>query len=160
MIIRVKNIIDEDFLQYKKPSMFIGFSRCNFKCGKNLCQNTALARSKDILVSTSMICERYNQNPITKAVVLGGLDPFDTPEECYRFCYDFRLSTADDIVIYTGYTEEEIANNDLLRHYHEVIIALKNVIIKYGRFIPNQESHYDEILGINLASPNQYAIRY
>lgn len=160
MIIRVKNIIDEDFLQYKKPSMFIGFSRCNFKCGKALCQNSALALSRDISVSTSMICERYNQNPITKAVVLGGLDPFDTPEECYHFCYDFRLSTMDDIVIYTGYTEEEITSHEMLRLYFEKIIALKNIIIKYGRFVPNQESHYDKILGVNLASPNQYAVRY
>jgi len=33
----------------------------------------------------------------------------------------------------------------------------KNVIVKFGRFIPNQEKHYDEILGVELASPNQYA---
>ena len=32
-----------------------------------------------------------------------------------------------------------------------------NIIVKFGRFIPNQESHYDEILEVNLASPNQYA---
>jgi hypothetical protein len=31
------------------------------------------------------------------------------------------------------------------------------VIVKFGRFIPNQKSHYDEILGVNLVSPNQYA---
>jgi hypothetical protein len=34
-----------------------------------------------------------------------------------------------------------------------------NIIIKYGRFIPNQEQHYDETLGVNLASNNQYAER-
>ena len=31
-----------------------------------------------------------------------------------------------------------------------------NIIIKFGRFIPNQEGHYDEVLGINLASKNQF----
>ena len=31
------------------------------------------------------------------------------------------------------------------------------IIIKYGRFIPNQQKHYDEILGVYLASDNQYA---
>jgi hypothetical protein len=35
----------------------------------------------------------------------------------------------------------------------------KNIIIKFGRFVPNQEKHYDEVLGIELASPNQYARR-
>lgn len=33
----------------------------------------------------------------------------------------------------------------------------KNIIVKFGRFIPNQHPHYDEVLGINLASDNQYA---
>ena len=33
----------------------------------------------------------------------------------------------------------------------------KNIIIKFGRYVPNQKEHYDEILGINLASSNQYA---
>jgi len=35
----------------------------------------------------------------------------------------------------------------------------KNIIIKYGRFIPDKEKHYDEVLGIYLASDNQYAER-
>ena len=35
----------------------------------------------------------------------------------------------------------------------------KNLIMKFGRFIPNQKPHYDEILGVNLASNNQYARR-
>lgn len=30
----VKNIIDEDFVQYKKPAMFIGMPSCSFKCDK------------------------------------------------------------------------------------------------------------------------------
>ena len=34
------------------------------------------------------------------------------------------------------------------------------VIVKYGRFRPNQEPHYDEVLGIKLASINQYAKEY
>ena len=61
----------------------------------------------------------------------------------------------DDIVIYTGYTEAECKAScyiyDLLRY--------KNIIIKFGRFVPNQEPHYDEVLGVMLASDNQYAKR-
>ena len=62
----------------------------------------------------------------------------------------------DDIVIYTGYTEEEANNFQLFKD----LLELGNVVIKYGRFRPNQISHYDEVLGVNLASDNQYAKRY
>ena len=34
------------------------------------------------------------------------------------------------------------------------------IAIKYGRFIPNQETHFDSMLGVTLASPNQYAKKY
>ena len=30
------------------------------------------------------------------------------------------------------------------------------IIIKWGRYIPNRPSRYDEILGVTLASDNQY----
>ena len=34
-----------------------------------------------------------------------------------------------------------------------------NIVIKYGRYIPNINSTYDNELGVTLASENQYAIR-
>jgi hypothetical protein len=105
-----------------------------------------------------MLVNRYLDNPITKSVVFGGLEPFDTPEELEYFIDMLRLSynCNDDIVIYTGYTEEELSDN----LYHNWIITRPNIIIKYGRFRPNQDPHYDEVLGVNLASDNQYAKRY
>ena len=30
----IKNLIDEDFCNYKKPAMLIATSKCNFKCDK------------------------------------------------------------------------------------------------------------------------------
>jgi len=50
---------------------------------------------------------------------------------------------------------------NLTKRYDKLTLLsqYKNVIIKFGRFIPNQEPHYDEILGVNLASNNQYARR-
>ena len=30
----IKGLIDEDFINYKKPSMVIEFPYCNFKCDK------------------------------------------------------------------------------------------------------------------------------
>ena len=65
----------------------------------------------------------------------------------------FRVSTQDDIVIYTGYKEEEIKNQ------LQYLRAYRNIIVKFGRFIPNQQPHYDDVLGVMLASDNQYAER-
>lgn len=155
---KIKGLIEEDFVNYKKPSMFIIFPSCTFKCDKeagcSICQNSGLANEPDIDISFIEIVSRYVKNPITKAIVFGGLEPFDS-EELFMFIEYIRNYTDDDIIIYTGYTEEEI--------FYEVNwlqeSGIKNIIIKYGRFIPNQEKHYDEILGVELASPNQYARR-
>lgn len=153
----LKQLMDEDFVNYSKPSMFIGFPSCTWKCekecGKRVCQNGALATSASKNVSVKTIVNRYINNPITSAIVCGGLEPFDSWEDLQLLITHLRVVTQDDIVIYTGYKEEELQNNiNWLQKY-------KNIIIKFGRFIPDQESHYDEILGVNLASQNQYARR-
>ena len=41
-----------------------------------------------------------------------------------------------------------------------VLVASPNLIIKYGRFIPNQKGYDNLLLGVKLASPNQWAERY
>ena len=37
-----------------------------------------------------------------------------------------------------------------------ILKKYSNIIIKFGRFIPNQKPHYDPVLGVELASDNQY----
>ena len=154
---RVKGIIDEDFVNYKKPSMFIISPYCTFKCDKEagcqVCQNSDLANSPIIEINNDEIIKRYLDNPITEAVVIGGLEPFDTFEELYQFIKDFRRKSNDDIIIYTGYYPEEISEK-----IRQLSLFL-NIIIKFGRFIPNQKPHYDTVLGIELASDNQEAVR-
>lgn len=151
----VKDIIAEDFVNYKKPSMFIIMPYCSFKCdkecGENVCQNSSVASLPDIEVDIDELLMDYIRNPITDAVVFGGLEPFDSWEELIEFISVFRWVLDDDIVIYTGYNKDEIQDKiDLLKQY-------ENIIIKFGRFIPNQNSHYDDVLGVELASNNQYA---
>ena len=34
------------------------------------------------------------------------------------------------------------------------------IIIKYGRFIPDDEEYFNYELGVKLASKNQYTVRY
>ncbi len=151
----IKQLLDEDFVNYKKPSMFIGFPSCSWKCekecGEKVCQNGTLATSSDITIDVKSIVNRYINNPITSSIVCGGLEPFDSWDDLYQLVVYMRISTQDDIVIYTGYYKEEIEK------YINELKAFRNIIIKFGRYIPNQEKHYDEVLGVYLASSNQGA---
>ena len=151
----IKQLLDEDFVNYKKPSMFIGFPSCTWKCeiacGEHCCQNSALAQAPNINVSVDALIERYVTNPITHAVVCGGLEPLDSWGDLQCFIMNFRCWCYDDIVIYTGYNEDEV--QDKL----EWLSLYEPIIVKFGRYIPNQQSHYDPILGVKLASDNQYA---
>lgn len=154
MNIELKGVVFEDFVNYKKPSMYLAFPKCDFKCdrecGRAVCQNSQLANSENISVNIQRLVEKYLKSDITKAVVCGGLEPLDSFEQLYAFIKYFRVFKDDDIVIYTGYTEEEAKRKiGPLKKYN-------NIIVKFGRFIPSQPSHYDEVLGVKLASPNQY----
>ena len=151
----IKQLLDEDFVNYKKPSMFIGFPycswKCNKECGMQVCQNSALATAISKNIGVKTIINRYINNPITSSIVCGGLEPFDTWEDLYELITYMRVSTQDDIVIYTGYYMEEI------EEYINKLKVFPNIIVKFGRFIPGQENHYDQELGVYLASENQYA---
>ena len=58
----------------------------------------------------------------------------------------------DPIVIYTGYYPSEI------KEQLKKLFKFNRIIIKFGRFIPNDKQRYDEVLGITLASSNQFAL--
>lgn len=151
---KIKGIIDEDFLNYKKPSMYIAFPKCTFKCDKEnkcqLCQNSDLVKKPDIEISIKNLVKRYLENSITKAIVCCGLEPIDSWDDLLELLKEFRKFSEDDFIIYTGYREEELGDKI------KILSEYKNVIMKFGRFRPNQKSHYDEILGINLVNDEQH----
>lgn len=154
----IKKIVSEDFVHYKKPSMVIAFSRCNWKCcveagvPTSTCQNEPIAKMPNIDVSYEEIYDLYKQNKITSAIVFAGLEPMDQQRDVINLVEYIRDSgCTDDIVIYTGYTKDEIIN---VVYYLE---RYPNIIIKYGRFVPGKCKRHDDVLGVDLASPNQYA---
>ena len=152
----IKGIIFQDFVNYKNPCMVIEMPRCDFKCdkecGNKVCQNSPLASAPDIEIEIEDVIKKYYlPNSITSAIVFQGLEPFDDYYILKDWINIIRKYTEDDIVIYTGFYKNEIEN------YIIQLQQYKNIIIKYGRFIPNQESHYDPILKVKLASNNQYA---
>lgn len=155
----IKGLVEEDFVNYKVPSMFIITSYCTFKCdkesGTKCCQNSSLVFQKNIHIRNEKIVERYINNPISEAVVFGGLEPMDQFADVIDIIKQLRTNhhCNDDVVIYTGYYEKECVDEI------ETLKTFPNVVIKFGRFIPNHEKHYDEVLGVYLSSDNQYAKR-
>lgn len=167
---QIKGIVFEDFINYKEPSMYIAFPTCSFKCdiecGRPVCQNSALAHEPTMYVDKVELVEKYVKNSLTSAIVLGGLEPFDSPLDLLPFIDTVRrqFKCDDPIIIYTGYTEEELesgnfgkANREQQKEYWKSIKQYKNIIVKFGRFVPGEEKHFDEVLGVYLASSNQYA---
>lgn len=155
--IRLKQLVDEVFQDYKKPSMLLATCMCDWKCcyesniSASVCQNSALENQSNIDVSFETIVQRYLNNPITQAIVIAGLEPMLQFNEIEGFIKYFRQYSNDDIVIYTGYYPIE------LQHELRTLKQYKNIIIKFGRFIPNRPSKYDDVLGITLVSDNQYS---
>ena len=155
---KLKGLVDEDFVNYKLPSMFIATSKCSFKCdaecGRAVCQNLPLAAAPVIEVGCAELVDRYMSNNISKAVVIGGLEAFDDATDLMDFIREFRSRSDDDIVIYTGYYEDEIQP-----YIDRLKTDYKNIVVKFGRYIPDQQPHYDEVLGVMLASDNQRGVR-
>ena len=158
---RVKTIVDEDFVNYQKPSMFIGTISCGGKCciegdfPLSVCQNDGWRGSAPIDIRDEVIVKRYLQNQITHAIVLGGLEPMEQSDEVLALIKTMRadFDCHDDVVIYTGYYPDEVtAILDKLQ-------AFDNIVVKFGRYVPNMKTRFDEVLGVHLASENQYAVR-
>jgi hypothetical protein len=153
----IKGIIHEDFVNYKVCSMTIAMPYCTFKCdkecGSNVCQNSKLVKDPTLDIPAAKIIEQYLYNPLSHAIVFQGLEPFDSYNDLYYFIYALRFvfKNDDPVIIYTGYNKDEISSKI------EDLRKFSNIIIKFGRYIPDQKPHYDEILGVNLASDNQYA---
>lgn len=157
----VRTIVDEDFVQYKEPCMYIATAFCNGKCCKevgiplSVCLNDAWRGTATIAMVDEGIIERYLSNSITTTICFAGLEPFEQFNQVYDFIEKLRkdYSCNDMVLIYTGYTKEEIPEQiDKLKDFD-------NIIVKFGRFIPDKPSRFDDVLGVQLASDNQYAER-
>ena len=157
---RLKDIVVEDFCNYKLPSMFLITATCDWKCGRHICQNQSLANLPDLFLSNEDLLQLYETNEITKAVVLGGLEPFMQFDELLSLIRYFRENGEhDDFVIYTGYRIDEIQNEV------ELLKAYGNIIVKFGRYDtrflypPGPRFTVDKLLGVPLATMNQYSVK-
>ena len=117
-----------------------------------------LKDSCNIEVEGRELVHRYITNPLTSAIVIVGLEPFDSWEELQCLIMELRYRTSDDIVIYSGYTDDEIPEE--IHKWLSIYAQDGPIIVKYGRYLPNQNSIFNEDLGVTLSSDNQYTINY
>ena len=138
--------------------MFLITPYCGFKCceeaGMNICQNMDIVKEPIVEIDEDELIKKYLDNTITKAVVFGGLEPFDSFDDMRSFIGKLRWDYGcfDPVVIYTGFYPDEISN------YLMILSKFAGIIVKFGRYIPNQKEHYDELLGVMLANNEQYAV--
>ncbi len=167
---KLVNLIEEDFVNYREPGMFLGFPNCSGKCnspGCTVCQNEDLRHvpERDLIdISVEEIIERYKSNRVSKALICGGLEPFDSFGDLKDLCtkwgetFDiiYPIHLYNPIIIYTGYYPFEII--DKINALSSAMVEYSTIVfVKYGRFIPGHNPHWDPILGVDLASDNQYA---
>lgn len=154
---KLRSIIDENFQDFKKPSMNLITCYCDGKCWKEqnlepcLCHNKHIIEMGINFYPDTEIIKRYLRNPITKALLISGLEPFFQFTEVMNLIKKFRKQCSDTIVIYTGFYEDEVESQ--LRE----LKAFNNIIIKFGRYRPSEAKRFDENLGVYLASSNQYS---
>lgn len=156
---RLKFVKPEDFVNYRKCSMFMGACFCDWKCcheagiPESVCHNNDWAHNPIKDIPDGDLVDYYLKNALTSAVVIGGLEPMLQFDELLDFVKAFREKTQDDIVVYTGYYPDEISDKvNALSEY-------PNIIIKFGRYVPNKPPRYDGVLGVTLAGDNQFAKR-
>lgn len=139
--------------------MLIATHSCCFKCLKeqnlpiSICQNSHLLESQIKESSIEELINTYDKNILQESVVFAGLEPMLQFKEVYNFIEIFRKNHNDDIVIFTGYYEQEIQEEiNLLKEF-------SNIYLKVGRFLFNDKPIYDNIGKITLASSNQKFIK-
>lgn len=156
----VKLVKQDDFVQYKKPCVVVCFPNCTWKCcteagiPTSVCQNQEMCGLKDIDITPEDVYNLYKESLFAESICCSGLEPMLQFDDVLSLLKYFREHDCNaDFVIYTGYYRNEIEDKI------EQLAKYKNVIVKFGRYVPNQEKHYDEVLGVWLASDNQYAER-
>ena len=147
-----------DLVNYKDPTFMIasGISctfKCERECGERVCQTHPRLKEEVINYTISNAIWRYDRQSLSTSITFQGLEPLDNIIQLIWFLVEFRKNHNDKVIIWTGYTEDECEPFiNLLKE-----LNISNIIIKFGRYVPNKESHFDELLGVILSNPEQYS---
>ena len=148
----VKIVSDYKRQFYKKYSLVIRF-------------NSSVNKS----VSSADIYNYYLSHPKFKAFVISGIDISVNAFDLTQIVDEIRNKQhcLDDIIIWSEYTEEELngepdkeydkINFEKVHAVYKQLQQYENIIVKFGRYVPGDKPHPDELLGVDLSSDNQYA---
>lgn len=140
---------NETFNDYKKTGLYIAFPKCKLNCLG--CQNVELKKKIPLNIDVGNLVNYVLNNPIIDSIICSGLNPMDSFYELQMLIHKIRKFSKMDIIIYTGYKEEDLVLEiSVLKQY-------PNITIKFGEYIKDCDPIYDEILQVTLASNNQYA---
>lgn len=163
--IKLIDVKTDNIVDYKETSILLVFPYCSGKCGPKCHNYKLIGTTKINEYKIEDIVNLYNKLNTHRSIVCAGLEPFDSFEDLTNIVKYFSNCNKDcDIVIYTGYTEEEIKYsvkllNDIFNKNLNKSFK-KSLIIKFGRYVfdaENSYKYYSDILGVELASNNQYA---
>lgn len=168
---KLKAIKPNDYTNYHDPegwsSLFVGMGVCDWKCciAANIpietCQNSELAKAPVVEMDAETLIRTYIGE--SGSVVVGGLEPFNDMASLKELAKAYSETVSylgentqfDKFVVYTGYKPDEIIT--LVEQIYDIVKTKLTFIVKFGRFVPNQTPHFDDVLGVDLASDNQYA---
>lgn len=163
---KLKQIVDEVFGDYKEAGMLLIFPECSWKCEG--CQNKHLALLETKNFPDEEIIKRFQENPFTKCIILGGLEPFyneSSIDDISMFISHLieAYPTKEDrpmLIIYTGYEMNELG--DILSKYalSDLFSEYGNGIIKCGRYVQDSSPYFNNTLGVTIASLNQDALDF
>lgn len=161
--VKTDNITD-----YKKTSLLIAFPYCTGKCKG--CQNEHLRLSNTaISVSAKNIAKLYDNVQSNKAIVMAGLEPFDSFADVLDIISTVgkHSKRSCDFVVYTGYNEQEYKKRfekKLVQMFKEDYMPYHKdgcLIVKIGRYDnEDREAWYNNTLGVDLINKSQFTIQY
>lgn len=166
LFVHLVDVKTDNITDYKETSMLLVFPYCSGKCGPKCHNYRMIGTTKINEYNILDIINLYLKLETHNSVVCAGLEPFDSMLDLTNLVKCFSSCNKNcDIVIYTGYNEDEIEDNvkSLVETFDANVNKdyKKSLIVKFGRFIfddsGKEVKNYSDILGINLASPNQYA---
>jgi len=165
---KLKQIVDEVFGDYKECGMLLIFPECTWKCEG--CQNKQLALLETREFPNEDIVKRFEENPFSKCIIFGGLEPLcnvSSINDIFSFItyllekYHLR-EDRPTLIIYTGYDLDAVNNilNIIVSGLGNLLATYENVIIKYGKYDKDGTPYFNETLGITLISKNQNTIDF
>ena len=129
---------------------------CDWKCElegtltKCACQNSHLARLPNYDLTYADIIDIYSKYDTVSALIFAGLEPLLQLTDVLGLIEVFREDFSDPVIIYTGYNKDEIFEA------LESLSEYSDIYMKFGRYIAGHKPHRDPLVGVELASDNQY----